>query len=62
MGWSADPRTVTVSPLRPNLSAKAGLAKRRQHGGTGEKPCTPEQLAPQMEEERRIRDGGIGKR
>lgn len=21
----------------------------REHGGTGEKPCTPEQLAPQME-------------
>ena len=30
MGWPADPRTVTVSPLRSNLSAQAGLAKRRQ--------------------------------
>ena len=30
MGWPADPRTVTVSSLRPNLSAHAGLAKRRQ--------------------------------
>ena len=30
MGWPADPGTVTVSPLRPRLSAQAGLAKRRQ--------------------------------